>query len=298
MKKLSFLFILLALTGVLFTSCSKDEDDPQDLKPGINFKGGTGYVSQDVTLTAGEEFKVGINANANSNSSAKLNKFVVTRTFNNIPFTVLDSTLNTSNFTIDIIAFANPNAGTERWSFKITDKDGEVNEISFNITTTAPAGNILTYSTKVLGSYQNTTGSSFASVDGTVYTLEQAKIHADVIDWLYFYGATNLATLAAPDDTDAGDVFNTGPNALSTWSVRNDTRFKETSLTAADFNSITTDTPIIAIANGASLSKANNLVVGDVIAFVTSTGKMGLVKVDAIVPGADGTMTISVKVQE
>jgi hypothetical protein len=223
----------------------------------------------------------------------------VVRTFNNTPFTALDSTLNSTDaFNITLESFAYPAAGTERWTFTITDKDGEFSEISFNITTTA-GGPINEYSQKILGSYDNSAyGSSFASADGTVYTLADAKANAAKIDWMYYYGSTAFATLSSPSDASAASVFSTG-NGPANWSVRNDTKLGKVTLpTGLTWASITTDAEIVILASEASDSKVTALTVGQIVAFKTVTGKLGLIKVEAITGTGAGTITYSVKVQK
>ncbi|MBN3036684.1 MAG: hypothetical protein JW861_13955 [Bacteroidales bacterium] len=299
MKKLKILLGLLVMASLMITSCSKDDDEetPQDVKPVISFQTGGNYTSSDVTIAQNETITVGIVCNANSNSGSKLSNFKLYLIINNqTQPAIVDTALNATSFSESwIISFQDVFTG--KLYGEITDKAGEKNSVSFNITVEAAAGGILTYSQKLLGSYQSATGSSFASIDGTIYTLADAKANAAKIDFLYFFGATNQATIAAPDDPDAATVF-TGTNGLTTWSVLNDTRFKATTLTSANFDDIQDDTQIVVAAQGANLSKANTLQVNDVIAFITTTGKSGLIRVDNIVAGADGTITISVKVQE
>lgn len=302
MKKLSFFFALLIMASLpFFTSCSKD-DTTTDVKPSITFTGGTGFTSSDVTLEIGESIKVGISAFSNTSSNAKLQNLKIVRTFNNVPFTALDSTFSsTTAFNITLESYAYPEAGVERWTFTITDKDGESAEIDFNITTIVSSGPITTYTQKILGSYANNDyGSSFASADGTVYTLSEAKANAAKIDWMYFYGgSTNLASLVAPSHADAADVFSSTTNGVSTWSVRNDTRLFKVSLPAGvSWDNITTDAEIIPLATGISGGKTNLLTVGQIIAFQTVTGKMGLIKIEAITGTTAGTITYSVKVQQ
>lgn len=205
----------------------------------------------------------------------------------------------TYNFSFDILGI------TDDIIVKVqaTDKDNQTASRNFNITAAgASAGAIETYTSKVLGSYQATAGSSFASIDGTIYGIADAKANSNKIDFMYFYGASNEATIAAPSNSDAASVF-TGSNGLSSWSVRNATKFGTTSVTAGEFDAMTDDALIASQASGLSADKVNMLSVGDVVAFETAStssnaSKKGLIKVTAISTGADGTMTITVKVQE
>jgi hypothetical protein len=149
-----------------------------------------------------------------------------------------------------------------------------------------------------MGAQTNNVGSSFASSNGTVYNLATAKANSALIDWVYFYGASNLATICAPSDTDAAAVFNDPTNGVGTWSVRNATLFKEVT-DAINWAGITNDS-VIVVQNqsGVTLSKINNLSVGKFLAFKTAAGKKGMIQVMALTPDATGTVTIDVKVQQ
>ncbi len=305
MKKLSYLFIVVILSGLtIISACKKSDDDTVDKKPTITFKGGSDYISSDVTIATGDSIKVGVIALSNTNSNAKLNKFTLTLTSNNIPQVLLDSTLNISTFDINFfITFANESVF--RLSAKITDKDGESQEIAFNVTVVASAGPIYEYSNTVLAAQHVTDiGSSFASMTGDIWLLATAKANANKVDFLYFYGATNLATLASPADVAAGTIYNDTINGLQTWSVRNNTLFKKIT-TAVDWESITNDALIVELtAEGVTETKINELAVGNVLAFITDpakpefAGKKGLIKITAINTGDEGDITFDVKVQE
>jgi hypothetical protein len=302
MKKLVYLFSFLMLSSILlWTSCEEDPIDPGDLTPTINFKGGEGYISTDATLFTDEPFTIGITATNNATSGANLALLEITRTFNNAVWFSWDTTINVAFFNIDVNMQAINVEGTERVSFKVTDKDGYSEEIGVNITTEIEnqAGPINSFDQKILGSYGNvSTGSSFASIDGSVYSLAEAKVNQTKVDWMYFYGATLFATLAAPDDAQAATVFNNATNGLQTWTTKNATRFKKVT-TAYDWATITDDSIIVLeTASGVDQSKFTSLAVGDLLAFTTVSGKSGMIRINAIVTGSDGTIDISVKVQQ
>ena len=303
MKKLSYLLGLLLLAGMIFTSCSDDETT-EPLTPTLAFLGGEyepgkDRVDSDVTLTVGEEFVFGVSGSTRSDKDLK--RLLIQRKFENVStITILDSAFNHASIILDITTFAYPTVGSEDFICTVWDKNDKYTEISFTVTTEPAAPDITTYEDKILGAQASVTGSSFASVDGTVYTLDMAKANSDKIDFLYFYGATNFATLAAPDDADAATVF-TGANGLDTWDVLNPTKFKTTTLSSADFDAITSSSQLVTAATlptQPNLSKANDLSVGDVLAFKTAGSYFGLIRVDAI-NGANnaGTIEITVKVQ-
>ncbi len=304
MKKLSYLLGLLLVGGFLFTSCGSDDEEETILPPAISFLGGEyapgeDYVDSDATLVVGEEFVFGITASTKSNKDLK--RLLIQRKFENVStITVLDSTFSAATITLSIITFAYPTVGSEDFVCTVYDKNDKSTTIDFTITTEPAAPNITIYNDKILGAQASLTGSSFASFDGAIYTLDQAKLNSAKVDFLYFYGASNLATLAAPDDADAATIF-TGANGLSTWTVKNATRFKTTTLSSADFDAIQSSSQIVTAATlptQPNLSKSNDLSVNDVLAFKTVGEKFGLIRIDAI-NGANnaGTIEITVKIQ-
>ena len=134
MKKAIYLFTFLAFVGMSFLTSCGDDDENLDATPSIDFIGGT-YTDGDATFTVGADFAVKITASQNANSGKKLTNLKVVRTFDNTPTTVVDSTISVDTYTWEDSLVANAVAGVEKWTFTITDKDGETKEISFNITT-------------------------------------------------------------------------------------------------------------------------------------------------------------------
>jgi hypothetical protein len=288
---------MMLSVSFFFTSCT-DDTDPVDLPPSISFVTGANYVSGDATLTVNTPFTVKVLAEANVTSNAKIETMKITRVFD---LQSWDTTLtvNQTTFSLEANFTAAAQAGVERITFEITDKDGQKASIKMDITTEVAVNPIAyrTFTMKILGSYQSATGSSFASIDGNVYTMAQAFANQAAIDFLYWWGATTSATIGAPDDDNANAVY-TGANGLPNWTTKNATRFKNTALTAAEFDAISDGAPLITNATGADQTRIGSLAVGNVFAFKTVTNKDGLIKVVAINTGAAGDITIDVKVVE
>lgn len=293
MKKLTFFLAVLVMGTLPFiTSCGTDDEGTP---PSIMFNAAPGYTASDVTVPANTQLKVGIIA---SSTSAKLTNMKITQTLNGTQTTIHDSTFSSDAYNIDFGINAPSQALSVKFTFKITAADGESAEVSLSITTTA--GEITTYNQKILGSYENTTtGSSFASADGTVFSLADAKTNAAKVDWMYYYGSSsNLATLVAPIDATASSVFS-GTNGPANWTVRNDTKLGKVTLpTGVTWDNITTDAEIIPLASGLTDTKVNLLAVGQIVSFKTAAGKMGLIKVEAISGTTAGSITYAVKVQK
>lgn len=161
MKQFKLILILVAALGMAVTSCKKDDEDtdPADLAPNINFIGGGNYISDNATVTIGEEFVIGITASSNGESDEKLKSVRYTITSNNQIVLEHDSVFSENSYSVDYI-FRMDNAGDAVFMFETTDKDGEKNSVSLTITaeagTTALGTEEITYFERVGGS--NATG--------------------------------------------------------------------------------------------------------------------------------------------
>jgi hypothetical protein len=298
MKKIMYLagFVLLS-TALFFTACSTKDENP-DLPPGISFVIGDTLVSNDATVPVGSTFSVKVLCEANTTSGAIIKTLRVTRVTNNQVF--LDQTIDADNtpFTVIVTFEALAEAGMEVIEFTTTDKDGQTASINLEITTEEAAKPIDSWTERLLGSWNNPTGSSFASINGNVYTLDEAFVHQSLIDYMYWWGQTTSATIGCPADTNAAKVFNTGNYKLDNWTTKNDTKFKTTTITSAEFDAISDASVIIPAAAGADQTHIGALAVDQVIAFITVTNKSGLIRVKGIAEGSDGTMTVDVKVEK
>lgn len=290
MKKqpLKFLIAFAAL-ALVFTSCEEDLTDP--IPPTIKFFAGTDLITEDVTVTTGETIGFSWQVTA---GDANLETFSLRLGSDDIDgFSDLEIDKDEYEDTFDTVFYT---AGDYVFTFIAEDKDGETTTEKITVTVESASSPIETY-TITLGSYDASTGSSFASIDGSVLSWSDATSNSSKIDFVYFYGSSNGATVAAPDDSDVDAVFD-----LSSWATKNGTTFSSTSVTATEFDEMTDDA-VISTVSGTD-SKANQLSVGDVFAFVTAStsdnpDKNGLVKVVSI-DGTTGSGTIDlvVKVQE
>ena len=293
MKKSIYLFGLLLLAGaMLVSSCKKDDEDEPvvDLTPILNFIGGAGYTDGDATLAPSTTFKVGINASENANSKSNISSFVVVRTFNNTPTTVFEEdNINDPTYTWEQDLVANTQAGEERWSFTVTDKDGLKKELSF-IVTTVP--NVTAYLDVDMGSYNDPNfGSFFASSTGMVMTKAEASSDHGSIDFALYLGAVNGSTFGAPSNADVQAVF----DIAGVWTTFNNTMFEMTDMNVGDFDAIG-DSYVFPEFTGTE-DDINDLEADDIFMFKTVDDKVGLVKVNAI-NGKGDVVNIDVKVQQ
>lgn len=291
--------------GMVFTSCEKDEDpEPQELKPTITFNTGSGLTSSDVTISAGESITIGVVASENVNSGANLQRVRIYVIENNVALPdIVDTTFNETSFSSNYtITFPDPLDG--KLYAEVTDKDGEKNNVSFNITVNETAGPIHTYTAILMGGQANVNiGSFYSTGENLVYLVNEAQNNQEEIDLVFFYGTTNQNTIGAPDDSQVAIAHE--DNGIQNWTTKNSTRFSENPISGVTFDDITNDSEIVSNATNLSASLANLLTVGEIYAFETAStstnpGKKGLFHVTNIsgTSGADRSITIEVKIQQ
>ncbi len=291
MKKV-FSFALVALIGaIMFTSCKKDETKPAPTISVTNNK-----VEYLITATADTT----ITFNVTVKAEAEIDQFTIkkivgtTETSYGNPTGFAGKTDYVYNFNE---TFTPAMTYPISYKFKVVDKEGQEASITVTIKkitsggqTGTPFGAFQTY-TITLGAQNNTQGSSFASSTGTVYTLAQAAQNSHLVDFMYYYGATNQATLAAPGDAQTAQVY----SQVSNWTTKNNTKFVKNP--TINFDNLSATTDISGVTFG-SETKANQLAANNIIAFKTDAGKIGFIKVNSITGTNDGTINITVKVQQ
>lgn len=192
----------------------------------------------------------------------------------------------------------------------VTDVDNKSNKKVFILTVKDNSG-LNHYDAVILGAQNNPdVGSFYSTSTNVIYKIADAKANGQsYVDLIYFYGTTNTATIASPDNND---VFGTESGKISNllvhqWTTRNATRFKPIAqLTINEWESLTAQ--IInqkwAIA-GTELKMANNLTdqaggyIPSHVLFKTSKNKYGIFKVLEISSyDAYGTIKLDLKVQK
>ena len=133
LKKITAAIILMM---VIFSMSSCDKD--KGILPFINFKTTAGYTSANATIARNTAFLVGIDA-AKSEGNDILKTFTASVVFDasTTSSTIYSETLTPAqgdNYSKDLPITTRNQAGTEKYSFTVTNKDGLVNTISLTIT--------------------------------------------------------------------------------------------------------------------------------------------------------------------
>lgn len=260
--------------GEILNLATEQISDPG---PSIVLKGGQGYVSSDVTIAPGDVIRIGITCQASPVTSAKLTRFKLSITNNDLTTVPVDINPDSGTYIWDqTLTFTS--AGINTIKFEVTDANGMTGSITLVIIVEAET-EVARYNNIELGSTNDPYGSFFSTSEGVVYTISQtyaAPANQAKIDFLFFKGITNANTIASPDDADANTIVEL---KLSQWTHKNQTRFNPTNITAAQFDAIGDNYEFPAFNMEQQTTKMNNLTEGQVLLFKTHNNKLGLVKV-------------------
>jgi hypothetical protein len=275
MRKLNLFLLMTIFLGAatIFTGCNKDEDDPITGSPSIDFKGGANYTFENVTVTTNDQIVVGILAAMHSETEKPLTNFKLT-IGTSVP---VDSTFNANSFDADYtINFNEVEVGVYTLTAKITDESGSYDEISFEITVEQGGVNVTKNTNIEMGSFNDPEGSFYSTGNATVYTVAQAKLNQAAVDFIFFKGVTYFNAIAAPDDAIVNTISDF---QLNDWTVKNQTKFNATTMTAAEFDAIGSTYVFPEFNTTTAASLTYNLVDGQVVYFKTQAGKHGYIKV-------------------
>lgn len=318
MKKTISIFSVLLFGGLIIGLMSCDSTttppNPTSQAPTLTI---TGVTASPVDVAPGQILNFHLEARANANTNKDLETLTVNAAFTaggSWDTTFTPGTAEKKYYVVDL-DFKVPATANDgdaiTLTFKVTDKDTK-EKITTWVLNVKVFIDIYTYTNITLGAQNNATlGSFYASSTNTVYLITDAKTNCTKVDFGYYYGATNAATLCAPSDAiAAAQIFNGPTYGLSTWPVRNATKFRKIALlTTTEFDALDAGIMLTkyTTAPGAEGAYANTLSDGSggmqqsFVAFKTANPvKYGIIKVDEIdiVNQATGQMKITVKIQK
>jgi hypothetical protein len=272
MKKWSILSLaMLMVAGLMFSGCSDDDDDTADLGPSIILKTGEGYTYEDFEVEEGSTVKFGVIAQKSTTHDNNLTRFNI----NYNELTLVDSTFNSSSFDGDYeIQFEG--VGESTIEFKVTAEGGLTAETQLNVTVIESGVEVNTFTGIELGSFNDVVGSFYNTADNEVYDIAEAMLNQEKVDFLFFKGAENINTIAAPDDEEAATIETF---LLDQWTTKNQTRFNLTEMDAETFDAIEETHIFPEFNDEEALTRVNELEVDQVVLFRTNAGKLGYFKV-------------------
>ncbi len=305
-KLLNYGFVLVALVSLAFISSCGDPEDPAPNGPSVSFNTGDGLITGDVQLNPGDAMAFKVTVTKGDKNLEKLYikegnvKLTATFTEEGETSEVTDEfELSGSGPVVVTISGINAsqNEGVTAYSIVAADKDGLEGSVEVNVQVSTPDESpaVTEFTAILMGAHENATDGSFMdAATGTVYKVAEAATNDSKVDFVYYYGATNKVTLAAPSDAS---VLEFGSLGVANWGTKNET--KMATVAGADYSSYTTNDELSAAVDAESPSGtlSNELAVDDVILFTTADGIKGAIKVTAVEASTTGTITLSVKIE-
>jgi hypothetical protein len=132
MKSKIVLSTIVLISLLIYSSCKKDEHIP----PAISFKTGGNYTSADATLAKGASVTVGITGVKKEddmktyNISYAYDGATTTTTKETFSITGSDQVHYDKDYTFTVRS----TAGIEKWYFTITDRDGNIAQLTLTLT--------------------------------------------------------------------------------------------------------------------------------------------------------------------
>jgi len=298
-----FMFAAVVAASAVFVSCSSDPSDVPSIAVRFDGNASSTGVFAPADLYVGDPVEVEVEFNV----PGKIKEIRIAKasgTGENPPGTY-PKTKDFLGETIDKVKWTVVGAavGTVKYSADVTDKDKaaqsatKIIEITFK-ERPPEYGDIKTWADRLLGSlsHSSTAGASCASIDGTVYEIAAARTNSAKVDFVYWNGASNPNSIAAPSNTTLGTIT----AMQSGWTTKNQTKLQKlTTVTAAQFDAMNNDAIIDEKVTSTTVTTdiVSNLATNDIIGFITASGKKGLMKIVSV---GDPTnhIKITIKVQE
>lgn len=296
--------MMLLGIALTFTSCKKDETTVA--APTVTVNGGNTSIELDLAIT--KQVTIDIKAVAGTDRTIKtltIDRAIPGSSTIKIYTASPDKNEVTYSHQDSIAGMVSANV-TVTYSITATDNKDLVTTQIFTVKF-IQTNNILTSSTVVLGAQSNTTveykflgiANNFASY--TAGATGTAKANSEKIDFVYYYGNTDKNSFASPTNTDGAQVI--WSSEIASWTTKNDTKFKATTITASQFDVIKDNTKVDDSFknidfNTATVSKMTDLKNNDVISFQTASGKKGLIKFLTTASDNQGSATLVVISQD
>lgn len=314
MKKLKFLniFVLFVTLGFLASCGGSDNETPA---PTIRISStNPAAVSNVITSSAGSTIEITLVSEAQERiksinatqrvgaSESQVSGFPITAGF----------TTATSDTRVVTYIVPSDATGDITLRFQVTDQKDKVAAVSITVSLSAT---INTYTAVLLNNQSDGTSPNafYDPINNTRFTIAQAKANSANVHIIHaLRNADNGGRkLIAPSSADAEAIYGASgsPDRVQTWSVRNATKFKALTLSAAEFDAINSATALTAAAGSSDTYSADNigsLDVGSTFGALLANGKFVVGRVTAVTgpsvftPGGTngGSVTITFKVQK
>jgi len=285
------LYLLFTIT-ILIISCKKNSSNDYE-KPLIELTNFNNGIIGDTAISPGTTIFFNIIIKGTNSNITYIN---ISKN-NGSLYSILDTGTNSPSVNI-IKEITKDNSDREIWTILAMDRNRNKNSLSISIyKITSQYKSIKTINNIDIGAQQCSLGSFYSIDSNKVFFLMDAYNNQSIIDIIYYY-TNNSSVLSSPAENDAPTIY-TGNNGIYQWSIRNETRYCNTTLSITDFNNINNDSLLISsYKQEQSKRKAKDLKSNNIISFKTHNNKLGLIKINSIDPSETGKINIDIKIQQ
>ena len=285
------------VASMVFTTSCGQEEDVTPAAPSIEIEGAADATGTTVNVGEAVNFSVKVAALGGFNT-IRVDKTVGTGSTTTYVEQAKPAGQTITTFTLPFTYTPTAAEAGKKvtFDFTVTDDNTKTSAHTFVVTVNEPA--ISEHQTVLMGAQRNAAeGSFYNAINKQVYLLSAAQNNKTSVDLLYYYGANNLATLAAPTDADSKAVY--GETNLQ--GMTNATNFTRTTAVYAD---VKTSSDIrnawLEKKTGTVDTKVTSLKVGDVVAFQLADSRgyrLGVAQVVSVDAVNTGKITLNVKMQ-
>jgi hypothetical protein len=295
------LFLSLLVFVILVAGCKKDENPSP---PNVSLKSGQSYTPAGSVIAVGHPIYFGISG---SSADANITNLVVKKIMPDGTIKVVfDTGMNTPSFSINK-TFYQGVEDTARWTFQVMDKNRQfaTTDMTMYRDPNSTYSGIIEYPSVTMG-YQNNTGFGqfFNPTSGKIYFADTAAMKQHEIQIVtYYYVDEDLPSPTFSSPGELGGGITTYYPTLSQWTTLNYTKW-DISVDSDPVNPVAYDNchndSLLILSYdevwGKRKFKWSNP--GDIIPFLTASGKKGLLKVITADYDATGKITFSMKIQQ
>ena len=305
LKRLIITQPLILLMGlVLMLAISSCKKDSNSVPPTVSLKTGTGYTPDGAIVAIGGPLRFGISA---SGTDANITNLVVKKIMpDGSVKVVLDSGMNSPSFSFDRTFYQNIE-DTAQWTFQVMDKNRQFATRAMTIykDPNSTWGGIYEFPSITMGFQNNTTYGQFLDpMTGTVYFADTASLNQSLIHIItYYYMDDNIPSSTFSSAGELGGGITDYYPAIAQWTTKYYTKWDVSvdsdPVPPEVFEACHNDSLLIVsyeeVYGKRKFKWANP---GDIIPFLTATGKKGLIRVISTEYDATGTIVFAMKIQQ
>jgi hypothetical protein len=299
-KQTILLLFLIVVIPILFSRCSKDENPAP---PTISLKTGTTFTPDKSVIAIGHPITFGILAGS---TDANITNLVVKKVMPDGTSKVMfDTGMNSTALDISKIFYQGIEEEAQ-WTFQVMDKNRQFATAKLTIykDPNSSWGGIVEFPSLTIGYQDNTESGQFLDpATGKIWFSDTASLNQSAIQVItYYYVDDNLPSPTFSSAGELGGGITDYYPVISQWTVKNYTKWDisvdSDPVDPVAYENCHNDSLLILSYDDVwGKRKFKWADPGDIIPFLTATGKKGLIRVISADHDPAGKITFSLKIQ-